>query len=74
VSDDPRKVEWALSYDDGSEKIVVKIDTASDRLPDHINIEMGGDSWLYVDAADVPWLCARLLDAARLIAKTGDAS
>lgn len=66
---DLRKAEWALHYDDGSEKIVVKIDLTSERLPHSIALEMSGDRWLYVDAADVPWLCARLLDAASIIEK-----
>lgn len=65
------KGEWTLRYDDGSEKIKVSFDLTSERLPDHVSIEMGigGDQWLYIDVADVPWLCARMMLAAEHISE-----
>ena len=64
-----RKGEWALSYDDGSDKVTVSFDTTGERLPDSISVEYSSDQWVYVDAADAAWVAARLLDAAAAIRK-----
>lgn len=64
------KGEWLLRHADGSEKIKVSFDLNRGRLANYVHIEMGtgGDQWFYVDVADVPWFCARLMLAAEHIA------
>lgn len=79
VSDNPAadmvQGAWIARYDDGSEKISVSFDLTSERLPHCVNVQMGcgGDQWLYIDVADVPWLCARMMLAAEhILARKGD--
>lgn len=65
----PRKGEWALSYDDGSDKVTVSFDTTSEHCPTSISVEYSSDQWIYVEAEDAAWVAARLLDAAAAIAR-----
>jgi hypothetical protein len=62
-----RKGSWALSYDDGSDKVAVSFDTASEHCPTRISVEYSSNQWVYVDVEDAAWLAARLLDAAEAI-------
>lgn len=47
-----RKGGWALTYDDGNDKVTVSFDTTSEHCPASINVEYSSDQWIYVDAED----------------------
>jgi hypothetical protein len=64
-----RKGEWALFYDDGSDKVTVGFDVTAKHAPLTIRVEYSSDQWVYVDVEDAAWVAARLLDAAEAIRK-----
>lgn len=74
MSEQLRKGEWALFYEDGSDKVTVSFGTTAEYAPDTIKVEYSSDQWIYVAAADAAWVAARLLDGAAAIAKATGAA
>ncbi len=69
MSEVPRKAEWCLTFDDGSDRLTVSFDTTSQHLPESVTVRSSDDFMLYLDLNEIEWVAARILDAKAAITK-----